>query len=106
MPRAELETLADAPVAFLQQRRALIGEIDAAEAARRQASDERAAMETSLAEADRAARAALEAMSAARESRAASEERVEGARQRREAVLHTIRANSKSSRRASPRLPA
>jgi chromosome segregation protein len=88
--RAELETLADAPVAFLQRRRALIGEIDAAEAARRQAGDERAAMETSLIEADRAARAALEAMSSARESRAASEERVEGARQRRETLLHTI----------------
>ena len=88
--RAELETLADAPIAFLQQRRALIGEIDAAEAARKAAGDQRAAMETSLTEADRAARAALETMSAARESRAASEERVEGARQRREAVLHTI----------------
>jgi chromosome segregation protein len=88
--RAELETLADAPIAFLQRRRALIGEIDAAEAARKAAGDQRAAMETSLAEADRAARTALEAMSAARESRAASEERVEGARQRREAVLHMI----------------
>jgi chromosome segregation protein len=89
--RAELETLADAPVAFLQQRRALIGEIDTAEAARKQASDQRAATETELTEADRAAKAALEAMSLAREARAASEERVEGARQRREAVLHTIR---------------
>ena len=88
--RAELETLADAPTAFLQQRRALIGEIDAAEAARKEASDQRAATETGLAEADRAARAALEAMSVAREARAASEERVEGARQRREALLHTI----------------
>ncbi|WP_158813893.1 chromosome segregation protein SMC [Methylocapsa sp. S129] len=88
--RAELETLAEAPTAFLQQRRALIGEIDAAEAARKEASDQRAATETGLAEADRAARAALEAMSVAREARAASEERVEGARQRREALLHTI----------------
>jgi chromosome segregation protein len=88
--RAELETLADAPVAFLQQRRALIGEIDTAEAARKQASDQRAATETELTEADRAAKAALEAMSLAREARAASEERVEGARQRREALLHTI----------------
>jgi chromosome segregation protein len=88
--RAELEALAEAPTTFLQQRRALIGEIDAAEAKRKQASDERAAMETGLAEADRAARAALEAMASARESRAASEERVEGARQRRETVLQTI----------------
>jgi chromosome segregation protein len=88
--RAELETLAEAPIAFLAQRRALIGEIDAAEQARKQASDQRAATETGLAEADRAAKAALEAMSMAREARAASEERVEGARQRREALLHTI----------------
>jgi chromosome segregation protein len=88
--RAELETLAEAPAAFLARRRALIGEIDAAEAARKAASDDRAAMETGLAEADRAARAALETMSVAREARAASEERVEGARQRREALLHTI----------------
>jgi chromosome segregation protein len=88
--RAELATLADAPALFLQQRRALIGEVDAAEAARKAASDERAAAETNLAEADRAAKAALEAMGLAREARAASEERVEGARQRQEAVLHTI----------------
>jgi chromosome segregation protein len=86
----ELETLADAPVAFLQQRRALIGEIDTAEAARKQASDQRASTETNLTEADRAAKAALEAMSSAREARAASEERVAGASQSREALLHTI----------------
>src|SRR5260370_19795567 len=43
--RAELETLADAPTAFLAKHRALIGEIDAAEAAQRGASDQRAAME-------------------------------------------------------------
>jgi chromosome segregation protein len=88
--RAELATLAEAPALFLQQRRALIGEVDAAEAARKAASDARAATETGLAEADRAAKAALEAMGSAREARAASEERVEGARQRREALLHTI----------------
>ena len=88
--RGELAALADAPAAFLRQRRALIGEVDAAEAARQRASDQRAGAETSLAEADRAARAALEAMGAAREARAASEARVEGARQRCEALRHTI----------------
>ena len=86
----ELETLADAPAAFLQRRRALISEIDAAEEARKKASDARVAAETALSEADRAAKAALEAMSAAREARAASEERLEAARQRRETLLHTI----------------
>jgi chromosome segregation protein len=88
--KSELETLAEAPAAFLQRRRALIGEIDAAEAARKGASDARVAAETALADADRSAKAALEAMSAAREARAASEARVEGARQRRESLLHTI----------------
>jgi chromosome segregation protein len=89
---SELENLADAPNEFLQRRRALIGEIDAAEAARKKASDARVAAETAQAEADRAAKAALEAMSSAREARAASEERVEGARQRRESLLHAIQA--------------
>jgi chromosome segregation protein len=86
----ELESLADAPTAFLQRRRALISEIDLAEAAQKAANDARVAAETALSGADRAAKGALEAMSAAREARAASEERVEGARQRRESLLHTI----------------
>ncbi len=86
----ELESLADAPVAFLAQRRELIARLDEAEAARKAASDARAAAETALAEADRAARAALEAMGSAREARAASEERLEGARQGRDALLRAI----------------
>jgi chromosome segregation protein len=86
----ELERLADAPVEFLQQRRALLSQLTEAEAARRNASDDRAIAETALLEADRAARAALDAMASARESRAASEQRLEGARQRREQLLHAI----------------
>jgi chromosome segregation protein len=86
----ELERLADAPVQFLQQRRALLSQLTEADAARRTASDERAIAESALLEADRAARAALEAMASARESRAASEQRLEGARQRREQLLHAI----------------
>ena len=46
---------------FEEKRRALIGEIEAAEAARRAAADRLAEAENALAEADRAARAALEA---------------------------------------------
>ncbi len=88
--QSELESLADAPVAFLAQRRELIGRLDEAEAARRSAADALAAAETALAEADRAARAALEAMGSAREARAASEERLEGARQGRETLLRAI----------------
>ncbi len=88
--QAELEKLDDAPVAFLQARRALMSQIEAAEQARRDAADARASADSELIEGDRAAKAALEAMSAAREARAASEERVEGARQRREALLQTV----------------
>jgi chromosome segregation protein len=87
---AELATLAEAPAVFLQQRRQLLSELDAAEAARRGAADARAAAETALAEADRAARAALESMGVAREARAASEQRLEGARQARDELLKTI----------------
>jgi chromosome segregation protein len=74
--------LSDAPDAFLGQRRALMNALEAAEAARRDASDARASAETRLAESDRAARAALEAMSAARENMARSEAQLEAARQR------------------------
>ena len=59
----ELETLADAPDEFLLQRRRLIAELEEAERGMKQASDERALGETALADADRAARVSLEAMS-------------------------------------------
>jgi chromosome segregation protein len=87
---AELATLAEAPAVFLQQRRQLMSELDAAEAARKSAADARAAAETALAAADRAARAALEAMGEAREARAASEQRLEGAREARDELIKTI----------------
>jgi chromosome segregation protein len=87
---AELATLAETPTVFLQQRRRLMSELDAAEAARKGAADARAAAETALAAADRAARAALEAMGASREARAASEQRLEGARQARDELIKTI----------------
>ena len=87
---AELATLAEAPVVFLQQRRQLMSELEAAEAARRAAGDARAAAETALADADRAARAALEAMGDAREARAASEQRLAGAREARDELIKTI----------------
>jgi len=89
---AELASLADAPAVFLQQRRQLMNELEAAEAARRAAADARAAAETALADADRAARAALEAMGGAREARAASEQRLAGAREARDELIRTIEA--------------
>jgi len=92
--RAEAEQerggLAEAPVEFARRRRAVADEYDKAEAARKEAADSRVLGETALADADRAARRALEAMAHAREQRAASEERVEGARLRGEQLLHAI----------------
>ncbi|MEJ0094373.1 MAG: chromosome segregation protein SMC [Methylocella sp.] len=87
---AEYEKLAEAPDAFLATRRVLMNQIEAAEAARREAADKRAAAETALTEADRKARAALEAMSAAREEKARSEARIESARLRCDEVLRLI----------------
>ena len=86
--RAGLE---DAPRLFEEQRRGLIGQIEAAERERRAAADRLAEAEAALAEADRDARAALEAMSAAREDLARAEERFEGARRRLTDVAHEIR---------------
>ena len=92
--RAEAEReraeLADAPTDFSRTRRALADEHGGAESARKEAADALALGETALADADRAARQALEAMSAAREQRAASEERLEGARVRDEELKHAI----------------
>ena len=86
----ERAALAEAPTDFARARRALADEHAQAESARKEAADALALGETALADADRAARQALESMSAAREQRAASEERVEGARLRGEELKHAI----------------
>ncbi len=87
---AEQEKLADAPNEFILMRRALMNQIETAEAARRDASDARAAAEQRLADADRAARHALESMSGAREEKARSEARLEAARDHLAEVVHAI----------------
>ncbi|HEY6992355.1 MAG TPA: chromosome segregation protein SMC [Xanthobacteraceae bacterium] len=87
----ERATLEDSPRVFEEKRRALIGEIEAAEAARRSAADELAQGENALADADRAARAALEATGLAREEAARAEERFEGGNRRLADVAHEIR---------------
>ncbi len=89
--RGERAGLADAPRLFEEKRRALIGEIEAADASRRGAADLLAQGENALADADRAARAALEAMGVAREQAARAEERCEGAVRRRADLAHEIR---------------
>ena len=77
--RTELE---NAPKAFTEKRGALTTEVQNAEAARRGCADRLQQAETALAQADRDARAALEAASAAREDLARAEERFEGAKRR------------------------
>jgi len=89
--RSERQGLADAPQAFEQQRRSLITQIETAEASRRAAANELAKGEHALATADRAARAALEAMGTAREDAARAEERHEAAKRRLTDVAHEIR---------------
>ena len=86
--RTELES---APQKFAAQRQALIGEIETATAARRGAADLLAAAETELAQADKAARVALEAVGEARAEAARGEERCEGAKRRLADVEHEIR---------------
>ncbi len=91
--QAEARSLAEAPDDFLIKRRALMSELDSAEAARNAAADARAAGETHLADADKAARAAFEAMGAAREERARTESRVEAMRQRAADIVRAIAAD-------------
>ncbi len=80
--RTEHESLVEAPELFETKRRALMDEISAAEAARRQAADRLAGGERTLATADQAARATLEALSKAREACARAEERHQAVRRR------------------------
>jgi chromosome segregation protein len=85
--RAELDA---APAVFGEKRRALITEIETAEAARREAADKLAEAENQMAEADRAARASLEALSAAREATGRAEERMEGTKRRLQDIEREI----------------
>ncbi|MFA6267376.1 MAG: chromosome segregation protein SMC [Pseudolabrys sp.] len=77
--RAELE---NAPQTFAEKRDALISEVHLAEADRRDCADKLQESENALAEADRDARAALEAASTAREELARAEERFEASKRR------------------------
>ncbi len=88
--RQERAVLEDAPAVFAEKRFAIIGELQTAEANRGTAADALAAAESSLAEADRGARAALEAMGSAREHAARAEERFESAKRRHAELAHEI----------------
>ncbi|MBF9231823.1 chromosome segregation SMC family protein [Microvirga alba] len=89
----EHERLLEAPDTYLMRRRALISEVEAAEGKRKEAADHLADAETKLAETDRTARDALEALSAAREARAGSQARHEAAIQRLAEITRTIAEN-------------
>jgi chromosome segregation protein len=89
--QAERTELQNAPSVFAEQRRSLIGEVEAAEAARRAAADRLAQAENVLAEADTAARAALEGLGEARTEAARAEERHEAAQRRLVDLGHEIR---------------
>jgi chromosome segregation protein len=88
---AERTELSHAPEKFASQRQALIGEIETATAARRADADALAAAENDLAEADKAARLALEAVGEARAEAARGEERCESAKRRLTDIAHEIR---------------
>ncbi|MDQ2079637.1 chromosome segregation protein SMC [Xanthobacteraceae bacterium Astr-EGSB] len=87
----ERATLEEAPEAFEEKRLTLIDEIANAEAERRAAADTLASGENALADADRAARVALEAMGTAREDAARAEERFESSKRRLAEVGREIR---------------
>ena len=86
----EKETLSEQPALIAQKRARLLSEISNAELARKVAADALATGEATLAEADKAARAALEALSTAREQRGRAEERLVAAKQRSEEVAGRI----------------
>ncbi|MGL4288330.1 MAG: chromosome segregation protein SMC [Phreatobacter sp.] len=81
--RTEAQGLADAPDTFMEQRRALISRIHDAEIAQKEAADTLSAGETALADADRSARSALDAMSGAREALVRAEARLEATQARK-----------------------
>ncbi|MCX7323282.1 MAG: chromosome segregation protein SMC [Hyphomicrobiales bacterium] len=88
--RLEAEALADAPDTFLVRRRELLAAIEEADAKRRSAADDLARAQTLQAEADKAARIALDALAGVREARAAAEARLEAARTRLDDVSRAI----------------
>ena len=80
--RVEWASLEEVPATLDAKRARLSNEIDRAETARKAAADALAAGETALADADRVAREADQALAAAREAKAREEATLEGLRQR------------------------
>jgi len=80
-----------APRAIAEKRNTLLGAIGMAEAARKEAGDARAEAENRVAEADRVAKVAEQALSAAREDRAREQALLEGAEARLSELRDRIR---------------
>ena len=95
--QGERKSLAEMPDAFILRRRALMAEVEDAEGRRRDAADRLAEAETGLAEADRAARDALEALSAPRRDHPLDR------RQPRDDARRARRARRPQGRRAAAR---
>jgi chromosome segregation protein len=87
----ERDELKNAPEKFAAERQSLIGAIETATAGRRAAADRLVAAENELADADKAARAALEAVGEARTEAARGEERHDAAKRRLADIEHEIR---------------
>jgi chromosome segregation protein len=88
---AERVELQNAPQKFTAERQSLIGAIEKATADRRDAADRLVTAETELAEADKVARVALEAVGEARAEAARGEERHDAAKRRLADIEHEIR---------------
>jgi chromosome segregation protein len=95
--REELEELRDAPDNFLLRRRGLLSEIESAEARRRDGADRLAEGEKILAETDRTAREALQALSSARETLAGSQARLEALKARAAEIAQAISDNMQTT---------
>ncbi len=88
--KEERAALDEAPAKFAEQRNALLTEISAAEATKREADDKLIAAEQILAEADKVEREIRNALSAAREVSARDEARLEAARARRNDLIREV----------------
>jgi chromosome segregation protein len=88
---ADLADSDDAPGEIEARRRALLSELQQADAARSAAADKLAQAETGVADADRRARQTLAELSEAREGRVRAEERVSAAVERRSEIEGRIR---------------
>lgn len=91
--RLEAAALAEAPDTFLVRRRELLAAIEEADGKRKAAADDLARAVSLQADADKAARIALDALATVREARAASEARLEAGRARLDDVTRAIADN-------------